>query len=414
MNHHHVVGLVLRGLAGCAFILPLNPCAEAAGQDPPGSGVWDLHPEQRWRVVEGLRIGKDRGEGPAAFGYAQCVAVDPLDRIWVTDGFAHELRVFEADGSHVRTVAKLPEGAGEFQIIGEAFPGPGDRIWVEERSLRRYQIFDTTGTWVGSQEFVLPHAPGSARAWTRQGVMVVREEFERDTDTIRFYELADGALRATDVRTTWPVQRTSTHVVTVGASEGKLSVSFLEPIPFATQPSGFFGPDLDLWTAREAGPHRYEIGRRSLETNDDLLTITREYEPVEIPDAVRRAAADSLVELHTSTGNRLLSEINWRKLPGHYPAYESLHVSAGGDVWVRRMLAGGRFGFDVFAPDGRYLGQPAVPEDLGMTSIQVIKGNRIYAIRTNPGGLDQVVRFDVAGMGEHGATAGFLSGCLDF
>ncbi|MDE2761698.1 MAG: hypothetical protein OXQ94_04040 [Gemmatimonadota bacterium] len=413
MNNHHAAGRVLKGLVGFAFILMLNPGPEAAGQIP-GSGVWDLHPEQRWQVTESLRIGEGRGEGPAAFGFAQCVAVDPLDRIWVTDGFAHELRVFEADGSHVRTVRKLPEGAGEFQIIGEAFPGPGDRIWVEERSLRRYQIFDTAGTWVGSQEFILPEAPEATRAWTRQGLMVAREVFDQEVDTIRFYELADGALRETDRKRTWPAQRMSTHVVTVGAPEGKLSVSFLEAIPFATQPSGFFGSDLDLWTARGDGPNRYEIRRTSLETDDDLLSITQGYEPVRVPDAVRRAAADSLVELHTSTGNRLLSEIHWRKLPNRYPAYESLHVSAGGEIWVRRVLAAGRFGFDVFAPDGQYLGQPEVPQDLGLMSIRVIKGNSIYAIRTNADGLDQIVRFDVAGMGETRAATGFLAGCLEF
>ena len=249
-NSHHAIGPIRRGLAGFALVLLLSPGPEsAAGQDP-DEGLWDLHPEQRWQVSEGLRIGEGRGEGPAAFGFAQCLAVDPMDRIWVTDGFTHEIRVFDADGSFVRSVRKLNEGAGEFQIIGEAFPGPGDRIWVEERSLRRYQIFDTAGTWVGSQEFVFPQAPGETRAWTRQGLMVAREAFEEDVDTVRFYELADGALRATAPRTTWPAQRMATHVVTVGAPEGQLSVSFLEAIPFATQPRSFSAP---TWTSGRLG-----------------------------------------------------------------------------------------------------------------------------------------------------------------
>ena len=411
-NSHHSIGPIRRGLAGFALVLLLSPGPEsAAGQDP-DEGLWDLHPEQRWQVSEGLRIGENRGEGPAAFGFAQCLAVDPMDRIWVTEGFTHEIRVFDADGSFVRSVRKLNEGAGEFQIIGEAFPGPGDRIWVEERSLRRYQIFDTAGTWVGSQEFVFPQEPGETRAWTRQGLMVAREAFEEDVDTVRFYELADGALRATARKTTWPAQRMATHVVTVGASEGQLSVSFLEAIPFATQPRSFLGSDMDIWTAGQVGSNGYEIRRTSLETGDDLLAITRRYKPVEIPDSRRKAAADSLVELHTSTGNKVLSEIHWRKLPQVYAAYESIHVAAGGEVWVRRTLAGGQPGFDVFAPDGRYLGQPTVPADLGAARIQVIKGNSIYAVRTDAAGLDAVLRFDVAGMGERPATTGFMSGCV--
>ena len=408
------IGRVRRGLAGCALVILSVPCPEpAAGQDT-GSGVWDLNPEQRWQVSEGLRIGESRGGGPTAFGFAQCVAVDPMDRIWVTEGFAHEMRVFGADGSFVRAVRKLKEGAGEFQIIGKAFAGPEDQIWVEERSLRRYQIFDTAGTWIGSHEFVFPDTPGETRVWTRQGRMVAREMHEQDADTVRFYELANGALRATGRKATWPAQRMSTQVITVGGTERKLSVSFLEAIPFAPQPLGFLGSELDLWTAQQVGSDTYEIRRTSLDTGDELLAITHRYDPVRVPDALRRAAADSLVALHTSTGNKLLSRIDWKTFPRHRPGFDNVHVSADGEVWVRRTLDRGRTGFDVFSPDGRYLGQPTVPPDLDATSILVIKGRSIYAIETNPGGLDQVIRFDIAGVGERRATTGFLSGCVAF
>lgn len=107
----------------------------------------------------------------------------------------------------------------------------------------------------------------------------------------------------------------------------------------------------------------------------------------------------------------MLTDIDWREFPRHYPAFESIHVSATGEVWVRRTLERGLVGFDVFAPDGRYLGQPLVPPSLGTMEIQVITENGIYAIDTDDDGIEYVVRFDVSGTRERGAANGFLIGC---
>lgn len=413
---YRATGRVRRGLACCGITLLLSAgAAEASAQDPESAGVWDLHPEQRWHVSEGLRIGEGGGQGPAALGFAQCVAIDPMDRIWVVEARAHELRVFDADGSFVRAVEKLGEGAGEFQRIGHAFPGPGDEIWVAERSLRRYQVFDTAGTWTGSHRFLFPEAEDEVRAWSRQGLLAVREAFTEAADTIRLYRLADGALSLTDRKAAWPTERVPMQILTVGAAEANLSVSFQEAIPFAARPYSFLGSGLDLWAARQIDDDTYQIRRTDLETGDDLLVITRRYEPVSVPDSRRRAAADSLVELHTSTGNNLLSKIDWRSFPRHYPGFESVHLSASGEVWVRRTLrrtlAGNAVGFDVFAPDGRYLGQPVVPASLGTMNLQVITANSIYAIHTDDAGADYVVRFDVSGDRERRAATGFLTGC---
>jgi len=394
--------------SGLAFAL--DPGVAVAGvQDTASSGVWDLHPEQRWQVSENLRIGEPDGEGPAAFGYARCVAVDPMDRIWVADVEADEIRVFGADGNFVRTVRTMGEPAREFQDVGTAFPGPGEEIWIVEHSVRQYQVYDTAGTWIENHEFVLGRSPGVSHAWTRQGLMVVREATSPNANTVRFYERVDGALRATGRTAEWPLMRFPTRPITTGA--GRLTFTVQRGIPFATRPAIFFGSDLDLWLAGQIGLDRYGVARVALGTLEDLLAITRRYEPVAVPDSLRKAAADSLIERHTGGTRRLLTDIDWREFPRHYPAFESIHVSANGEVWVRRTLTGGLIGFDVFAPDGRYLGQPLVPPNLGTMEIQVITESGIYAIDTGDDGVQHVVWFDVSGTREPRTAAGFLTGC---
>ena len=410
------------GLIHGLLALLLNLCAQTARAQEPGSaGVWDLHPEQRWVVSEGLRIGGRAREGQPALRRARCVAVDPLDRIWVVvdgPGWGGEIRVFEADGSFVRVVGRWVEGRGGFREIGDAFSGPGEEIWVEDRSTRRYEVFDTAGTWVRSHPFVFGESGGGPRVWTRQGLMAVRQEFGDAADSVRFYELAGSELRRTRrmAASVWP--RSSTQTFAVEASDRALDflLGHRAPIPYAPENRAVFGSELDLWMAFQIGRDRYHIRRTSLETGDDLLSVTHRYEPAAIPESVRRAKADSLADRHTVllvTGRskptvRVRPKIDWKTFPLHYPSFQSIHLSASGELWVRRLLAGGVVGFDVFAPDGRYLGQPAVPRNLVRMDVQVVTRSRIYAVEA---GGRHVVRFDVSGAGEDRAGEGFLSGC---
>ena len=351
------IGRARRVFLYSGLALVLDPCAAFAGvQDPASAGVWDLNPEQRWQVSEGLRIGERDGEGPAVFGYARCVAVDPMDRIWVADVEADEIRVFGADGKFVRTVRTMSDHAREFQDVRTAFPGPAEEIWVVEHSVRQYQVYDTAGTWIESHEFVLGRGPGLSQAWTRQGLMVVREATSPNFNTVIFHERVDGALRATGRTVEWPKMRFPTRPITTGT--GSYTFTVQGGIPFATRPAIFFGSDLDLWLAGQIGLDRYGVARVALGTLEDLLAITHRYEPVAVPDSLRRAAADSLIARHTGGTRRLLTDIDWRDFPRQYPAFEGIHVSGNGEVWVRRTLAGGIVGFDVFAPDGQFLGQP--------------------------------------------------------
>ena len=397
--------------------LLLSACGGEAGDRSPGAGgVWDLDPERRWQLTESLRIGELRGEGPATFGNVRCLAVDPMDRIWVVDELAEEIRVFGGDGSFVRTVGRRGEGPGEFRRIADVFSGPEQEIWVEDRVGRRYEIFDTAGTRIGGHPIVLANVGNARRRWTRQGMLVVSDPITR---TFKFFERADGVLRDTG-REAAPLnsdslaQPVETPASLRFESTGRIGGFTSGRIPFTPRVRGFFGFDLDRWQALQIAADRYEVRRRSLETGDILLAITRRYEPAAIPDSIRKAAADSVVEYYTQGGSELVTDFDWTMVPRHYPAFEGFHVSAGGEVWVRRRVAAGLVGFDVFAPDGRYLGQPTVPADLGRMRIQVIAENSLYAIDTDDLGVEYVVRFEIAGAGEDGAAARFMSGCDSF
>ena len=402
------------GMGWFGVVLALNACSDEAAGPAPGAGVWDLNPDQRWQLTESLRIGERLGEGPAAFGNVRCIAVDSMDRIWVVDELAEEIRVFEADGAFVRTVGRKGEGPGEFRRIADVFPGPGREIWVEDRVGRRYEIFDTAGARIGGHPTVLANVGNARRSWTRQGVLVVRDPVTR---TIRFFERADGVLRDTGREAVPPDRDGLPQPVEPPEplrfeSAGPIAGSTGGPVPFSPRTRSFLGSGLDRWEALQIAPDRYEVRRTSLATGAILFTITHRYQPAEIPDSIRRAAADSMVDYYTRGGSKLVTDFDWTMVPRHHRAFESFHLSGGGEVWVRRTLAGGRLGFDVFAPDGRYLGQPTVPASLaGTMNVQVVTESSVYAIDTDDVGAEYVVRFDVLGAGGRRTGTGFITGC---
>lgn len=62
----------------------------------PSAGIRDS--AGTWRVIEELRIGTADGTGPDLFGQVTALEMDPAGRIYVLEGQAQELRVFDRDG----------------------------------------------------------------------------------------------------------------------------------------------------------------------------------------------------------------------------------------------------------------------------------------------------------------------------
>ena len=104
----------------------------------------------RWSVVEELRLGTIEDVGPEMFGRVLDFETDPLGRIWVFEGQAQELRVFDSTGEHVRTIGRQGEGPGEFnQVIGMEW-GPDGHLWLVDPANNRITKVDTAGVLVES------------------------------------------------------------------------------------------------------------------------------------------------------------------------------------------------------------------------------------------------------------------------
>jgi hypothetical protein len=346
-----------------------------------GAGAWSTTPGVRWRVVEELRLGRRDGFGPEVFGSVGSVLVDELERIWVVDRLANEVRVFGADGLFVRTIGGQGSGPGEFMRIGPAFHGPNGEIWVEDLNLRRWERFDSTGTRVGGLRSTSRFL-NAIRLWTRDGRFLVQDLHPTDPDNavLVAYRLFTRDSLVAEGTVAFPEFQ---EPALLTSQTGRTM-----PVPFTPLPWMEVSPEGDLWVSQRLGD--YMIRRQTLE-GDTSLVIERAYDPVPLPDSTRERAIAELDPSVTIGGATFRAD----DIPHVYPPFEAFHVSTDGTLWVRRSLADGAAGFDVFASDGRYLGQPEVPADLASMRIELSTANHVYAVVTDNLGVHYVVRLAV-------------------
>lgn len=358
----------------------------------PADGLWDADPEDRWRVVEGLRIGTVSGDGPDSFGQVGSIVVDGAGRLWIVDRLATEIRVFDADGAYVRTVGRSGEGPGEFESIGPAHMAPNGEIWVEDTDLWRFEIFDTTGTRVGGHRGV-SMTRGGFSGWTEDGRLLV-SDYDRDNErsfTRAFRFNSEGLLDSAGVVEPPELELPERRQI-VFEYPGNYRIE--QPMPFARSTGFRRGRGTDWWLlCGHCGDSSYDIIRMSAE-GDTLLTIRRHYVPVAIPDSVRAAAIEPL-EGYVEGASRITPRLSVDDVPRVYPPFGGgLWLSDDGTLWLRRTGPGG-VAFDVFDREGRYLGQPELPPGVEGMWIRSITESAIYATDDDDLGVDHVVRLDI-------------------
>lgn len=353
----------------------------------PHSEVWDEN--TRWRVEERVRIGEMEGTGPDVFGRITALEVDRAGRLYVYEGQAQELRVFDDEGRHVRTVGREGGGPGEFkQVIGMAW-APDGNLWLVDPSNARISVFDTAGTYLTNHRtlggFVVSPWPGGfddrggfynygldPSVTDGFGLVLVRFNDQMEpTDTIpiprytgddNFFELisGDSRMRAT--------------------------------VPFSPGMTWQFSPAGHIWFAMTGD---YVLYQRSL-AGDTVRTISRAFDPLPVTEEDTDDIEEQL-EWFTRQGG----EIDRSKIPEFKPAVRSFYLDDAGNVWVMPVTETedrGRI-FDIFDVEGRYLGRLRVPFVVQTYPRPIIRRNTLYAVTLDDLDVPYVVRADVRAPG---------------
>ena len=345
-------------------------------------------PEEAWSVVEELRIGEALSEGPDLFGAVFSFDVDAWGRIFVLDHQAQEVRIFDSGGNFVRTVGGKGEGPGEFTQAGSVDLSLNGEIWVMGMSQGRVSIFDTTGTYLRGERTntggraILPY-PGGFDPMGRYNIVLLPSvmngmaRFDQSFNPIDTISLPEN-----------PVEAEYFELVN---EDGFATMS--AAVPFQGFMAWRFSPTGTVWTLLT---DRYEL--IEMTTGGEVLRrVTKDHEPIPVTDEEREQAIENL-EWFTSQGG----QIDRSKFPKSKPSTASFFIDDGGNLWVEQQVAAsdsdnaGRL-FDLFDPEGRYLGTLRLPFSLAWSRPEpIVRKGILYGVTSDEVGVQYVVRARIA------------------
>jgi hypothetical protein len=351
----------------------------------PERGIWDE--SSAWRIEEELRIGSAEVEGPELFGNISALAVDPMGRIYVAESQAQEIRVFDANGEHVRTIGRKGGGPGEFQQISGMGWGADGNLWVMDPQNSRIAVIDTAGELVTSHRrnagFVMipwrggfdgqgrlydvSGAPGGGGLGGFRQVLIRYDESMTPVDTF------------------WIPEYDTPSFDLVGEGGRRMMSA---NVPFAPGLVWTFDDDGHVWMGIN---DQYRLHRVTFE-GDTLEVVEREHRPVPVT-AEDREEALGRYEWFTQQGGKL----DPSKVPSVKPAFSGPFFDDRGYLWINGSRAAGEpDAYDIFDPDGRYLGQITAPEGVSMQRPLVL-GDTYYSVVTDDLDIPYVMRARIVG-----------------
>ena len=340
--------------------------------------IWTV--ETQWTVTEDLRIGSLEDDGPDLFGRIMALEVDSAGRIYVLESQANELRIFDANGSHVTTAGRDGGGPGEFARPLMMSWGRDGNLWIVDPNNNRISIFDREGGFVTSRPSpggftIIPWPGGFDRAGNYYSPIPLGGEDFR-LGLLRY----DTAFIAHDTLAppTDPIEREYFEQRT---GDGFMRASIPEAGGFTWRLS----PRGTMMGMVRDNYRLFEIDQQG----DTLRTIRRAFDPLPVMAEDHDSARVSL-EWFVRQGGR----IDLSKMPNHKPATRYLFWDDEDNLWVIPVTPHAQEGriAHVFDPEGRFLGEVTFPFRLSSRPYPIIRHNIIHAVTMDEFDVPFVVR----------------------
>ncbi len=365
-----------------------------------------------------LRIGVFEGEDHYMFGSIRSLAVALDGSIYVMDTQVPALRKYAPDGTYLATFGREGEGPGEYRgPDGGLGVLPDGRVVLRDPRNARLQVYSATGepldTWSVRGNFHTGNplvVDTTGRVWTqilldpeasvmdwRMGLVAYDPETGQPVDTVAEPDFDFEGERLVAQRT----------------NEGGTSTS-VNTVPFSAS---------DHWAF---SPFGYTVGGVSdayaidlFKPDGTVLRIERVYEPVPVKGGER----SNREELTRWSMRRTQPDWTWNgpAIPHEKPPYRDLFVGRDGRIWVllhqpAEPIPDSQLlepdpddptarpalrwheppAFDVFEPDGTYLGRVTGPVDMSFSPTPTFDGLNVWAVVRDALDVQYVTRFRVA------------------
>ena len=357
-------------------------------------------------LVPEVSIGELEGPDEYLFGQIWSLAVDDDRNVYVFDEQAQHVRVFDANGTYMRTVGGRGEGPGEFSRAEAIAVFPDGRLAVRDPGNMRVQVFDSDTGETDEWEY---NSGNAYRAGSPLYTDVRGRTFllttDQSRDNIVILLGSEGVHLDTLPEPSMDYERFTVraeHVTEESSSSVTALVPFTHAFFWAVHPSGHFLTGL-------SSDYSIDLGR-----DEGVLRIKRDYDPVPVSDGERDHERASLVRMIRFS----VPDWTWdgSPIPDHKPVFQELLAGRDGRIWVRLSTEGQRvenenhdpenpfsdpviwrtpIRYDVFESDGTYLGVVVPPDDYSASPDPVIDGDRVWAVTRDELGVERVVRYRI-------------------
>lgn len=359
-------------------------------------------------LVPEVAVGELDGPEEYLFGSVRSITVDDDHNLYVLDGQASHVRVYDSAGTYVATLGREGEGPGEFEVpIGIAVSE--GRVLVRDPANARVQLFHL-GTWEAEEwrygpSDIYVNSPLYTDDRGRIYVDIATDEEQRfvvmgpdgaHLDTI----LAPGAPPDFDDR---QYRLQATGETARGVAHVSATVPFSPGWYWTIHPTGHFLSALST---------AYRI---HLVTDSGVLRIERNHTPVAVSDGERAGHRQPIVDRM----RRYDAGWSWDGpgIPDHKPPFRGLRAGTDGRIWVRLWTEGRQVAnedhdpsnpasapytwiqplrYDVFEADGTYLGAVDLPEGFSLSAPPVFGRSFVWAVERDDLGVERVRRYRLA------------------
>jgi hypothetical protein len=374
--------------------------------------IWGADAE----LVADLTIGEFEGPDEYTFGRVRSLAVGSDGSIYTYDEHVKELRKYAADGTYVATFGRQGGGPGEYESPdGGLAILPDGRIVLRDPANARFSVFSPEGEYLdgwrirgGLHTSRSLYSDSAGNVYTL--ILLSTEGAIQDWQTGMVRYGPDGVPGDTLETPNYDYEPSE---ILASGGDGDNQTIIADNIPFtpsvswAISPLGYFVGGLST---------RYAI--ELFLAPDRVVRIERgDWQPV----PVKREERDEQERIITANFRQVDPSWRWNgdPIPDSKPPYQHLFVGEDGRIWVwlhqeahktaaADVSAGGdepgripeqtwfeSVAFDVFEPDGRYLGMVRAPDGLAVYPTPVARGDTLWAVVEDELDVPYIVRFHI-------------------
>lgn len=327
------------------------------------TGLWQENGQWTVEAEPAVEIGVVEGDLPYEFQRIAGAVRLTNGTFAVADGGTNEVRLFSADGTHLRSVGRTGEGPGEYEYIRALLSCGNDSIFAFDLNWQ-LKVYNLDGELARETTLLQPgvsRTPYNLNCSATGQFVVVgwgEQAFQRP---IGFYQATSPV---------YVLDQNGDPILELGefiSSERIGTPRGSGPHPFGRAASfAISGDEVFVGTGEKMEVQAYGLDgtlRRIFRGPVEDLTIRAEH-----LDAYREQSLRNVPDERRPERERQLRDM---PMPERFPAFTDLRMDPDGRIWVHLFQRPGteeqRWG--VFAADGTYLGGVEMPPDLTITEI---------------------------------------------